>query len=44
MQLQLRKFDVSSIPDDKVIVLIGKRGTGKTELIKDILYYKQDYL
>ena len=43
MQLQLRKFDVSSIPDDKCIVLIGIRGTGKTELIKDILYYKRDF-
>jgi hypothetical protein len=43
MQLHLRKFDVSSIPDDKIIVMIGKRGTGKTELIKDILYFKRDF-
>lgn len=43
MQLQLKKFDVSSIPDDKIIVMIGKRGTGKTEIIKDILYYKRDF-
>lgn len=43
MQLQLRKFDVSNIQDDKIIVLIGKRGTGKTELLKDILYYKRDF-
>lgn len=43
MQLQLRKFDVTSIKDDKIIVLIGKRGTGKTELLKDILYYKRDF-
>jgi hypothetical protein len=43
MQLQLRKFDVASIPDDKIIVMIGKRGTGKTEIIKDILYYKRDF-
>lgn len=43
MQLQLRKFDVSNIKDDKIVVLIGKRGTGKTELLKDILYFKRDF-
>lgn len=43
MQLQLRKFDITSIKDDKIIVLIGKRGTGKTELLKDILYFKRDF-
>jgi hypothetical protein len=43
MQLQLRKFDVSSMGDDKVIVMIGKRGCGKTLILKDILYYKRDF-
>ena len=43
MQLQLRKFDISNIKDDKIVVLIGKRGTGKTELLKDILYFKRDF-
>ena len=43
MQLQLRKFDITSIKDDKIVVLIGKRGTGKTELLKDILYFKRDF-
>ena len=42
MQLHLRKFDISSIPDDKVIVLIGRRETGKTFLVKDLLYYHRD--
>ena len=42
MQLVLKKFDPSKIPDDKVIVLIGSRGTGKTSAIKDILYYHRD--
>lgn len=42
MQLHLRKFDISSIPDDKVIVFIGRRETGKTFLVKDLLYYHRD--
>ena len=40
--LQLRKFDMSSIPEDKVVVLIGKRETGKSFLVRDLLYYHQD--
>ena len=40
--LNLRKFDMSSIADDKVIVLIGKRDTGKSYLCKDLLFYHQD--
>jgi hypothetical protein len=42
MQLQLRKFDIASIADDKVVVLIGKRNTGKSYLIKDLLYHRRD--
>lgn len=42
MNLNLRKFDMSSIADDKVVVLIGKRDTGKSFLCKDLLYYHQD--
>ena len=33
---------MKSIKDDKVIVLIGKRETGKSFLVKDLLYYHQD--
>ena len=40
--LQLKKFDMSQIAYDKVVVLIGKRETGKSFLVKDLLYYKQD--
>ena len=42
MNLQLKKFDMSSIQDDSVVVLIGKRNTGKSYLTKDLLYYHQD--
>jgi len=37
--IQLKKFDMSSIKPDKVVVLIGKRETGKSFLCKDLLYY-----
>ena len=40
--LQLKKFDMGSIDDDKVVVLIGKRETGKSFLVRDLLYYHQD--
>ena len=41
MNIQLKKFDMNNIKDDKVIVLIGKRDTGKSFLVKDLLYYHQ---
>ena len=42
MDLKLTKFDTSSMKDDKVIVLIGKRETGKSVLVKDLLYYQKN--
>jgi hypothetical protein len=38
ISLNLSKFDVSKIKDDSVVVLIGKRNTGKSFLTKNILY------
>ena len=46
--LELAKFDMRSIsfrPDENkgpVIVLIGRRDTGKSFLVKDLMYYHQD--
>jgi len=37
INLKLSKFDINRIKDDSVIVLIGKRNTGKSFLTKDIL-------
>ena len=34
-EIQLKKFDITQIKDDKVVVLIGKRETGKSFLCKD---------
>tara|TARA_B110000046_G_C12910593_1_gene362644 strand:- start:128 stop:964 length:837 start_codon:yes stop_codon:yes gene_type:complete len=48
MTLDLKKFDMKNIsfrPNENkgpVIVLIGRRDTGKSYLVKDILYYHQD--
>lgn len=48
MTLDLKKFDMKTIsfkPNENkgpVIVLIGRRDTGKSYLVKDILYYHQD--
>lgn len=41
-RLVLRKFDITSIPDDSVVVFVGKRQTGKSFLVRDLLFYKQD--
>ena len=41
MTIQLRKFDPRTMADDKVCIFIGKRGTGKTSLVTDILWHKK---
>jgi hypothetical protein len=48
MVLNLRRFNMSSIEFNKnetkgpVIVLLGRRDTGKSVLVKDLLFYHQD--
>jgi hypothetical protein len=48
MTLELKKFDMKQIsfrPNENkgpVIVLIGRRDTGKSFLVRDLLYYQQD--
>ena len=41
MNVQLKKFNPAGMGDDKVCVFIGKRGTGKSTLVTDILYHKK---
>ncbi len=41
-KLELEKFDITSISCDKSIVLVGKRDTGKSFLVRDLLYYQRD--
>ena len=42
MSFELKKFNMDMIKGDKVIVFIGKRETGKSFLVKDLLYYHAD--
>ena len=39
--LNIRQFDPSTIKDGSVVGVIGKRGTGKSVLVKDVMYYKR---
>lgn len=41
MNIQLKKFNPATMADDKVCVFIGKRNTGKSTLVTDILYHKK---
>ena len=38
MTLKLKKFQMSRLRSDSVVILLGKRGTGKSVLTKDILF------
>jgi hypothetical protein len=42
LNLKLKKFDMTRIKHDKVVVMIGKRETGKSFLIKDLLWHHQN--
>jgi hypothetical protein len=42
MDVKLRKFDMSKMPQDAVCVFIGRRRTGKSTLVKDLLYHHQN--
>ena len=48
MTLDLKKFDMRDISfkcdesQGPVVVLIGRRDTGKSFLVRDLLYYHQD--
>lgn len=41
MKLELKKFDIRNIKDDSVILFIGKRNTGKSFLLKDVMYHNR---
>ena len=43
VNLRLSKFNMTMIPDDSVVLFIGRRGTGKSWLIKDLMWHKQRF-
>ena len=41
MNIQIKKFDPSTIDPCRICVFIGRRGTGKSQLVTDILYHQR---
>jgi hypothetical protein len=39
MNLQLKKFNMQQIPEDAVCIFIGRRRTGKSTLVRDVLFH-----
>lgn len=42
MEVSLKKFSMKQIPQDAVCVFIGRRRTGKSTLVRDLLFHHQD--
>jgi len=42
VNVNLRKFSMKAIPQDAVVIFIGRRRTGKSTLVKDLLFHHQD--
>lgn len=41
VQLQLKKFNMEQMTDNRVVVVVAKRGSGKSFLVRDIMYHKR---
>jgi hypothetical protein len=41
-QLRLKRFDMSAVTSDSIVVMLGKRRTGKSFLCRDLLSFHQD--
>ena len=39
VRVPLRRFDVRALKPDRIVLLVGKRGTGKSTLLNDLLSY-----
>lgn len=42
VNVSLKKFDMKRIPQDAVAIFIGRRRTGKSTLVRDLLFHHQD--
>jgi hypothetical protein len=43
IDFRIKKFDMNMVGDNKVILFIGKRGTGKSTLVIDYLFHNQHF-
>ena len=43
MKLELKKFNMNQLRDDSVVVVIGKRNTGKSWIMRDIMHRHRDF-
>ena len=43
-RVNIKKFDPSKMRPNAIVLLIGKRGTGKSTLLKDLMYHMRDKL
>ena len=43
IDFRIKRFDMNMVGDNKVILFIGKRGTGKSTLVLDYLYHNQHF-
>ena len=42
VKLDIKRFDIAKMKQNTVIMLLGRRGSGKTTLVRDILYQYRD--
>jgi hypothetical protein len=42
VNISLKKFDMRKIPQDAVVIFIGRRRTGKSTLVRDLLFQHQE--
>jgi hypothetical protein len=42
LNVNLRKFSMKGVPQDAVVVFIGRRRTGKSTLVRDLLFHHQN--
>ena len=42
MRLRVKRFDPSSLKPHRIIIIVGKRGTGKSVMQRDLLYHLAD--
>ena len=42
VNFNIKKFDMKRIPQDAVVIFIGRRRTGKSTLVRDLLFHHQN--